>query len=205
MSYREWWPVEFEIAETAAGSTPAIAAVSKVVELSRREFNAHDGQPYRIEPNGGVALRHGDTVLGRGKLDRPPCFVFVSSRGLGFVGLDVYGYNYAYSKEGQREATAATIVSASGKIAHTARLPDLYSAAELMNYDATAGGLRWLNYRDPGWIDEKLGRVVIIGASSESQPNRLTRFLEWESGTISIGPTLKSQQEVSRLRESSGP
>ena len=111
----EWGPVEFEIAKVGMGNAPAKAVTGKVTDLSGREDAEGHTYPlgtYRITSR--VAVREGDHILGRGKLDRPPLCVLVSSSGLGFVGLDVYGYNYAYDEEGWKKATAAILINAGG-------------------------------------------------------------------------------------------
>jgi hypothetical protein len=199
--YGEWGPVEFEIAEIAKGSTPVNSVTSQVEFVD--EYNMEKGgQAYRIVPS-GVEVRPGDRVLGRGKLRRPRGVV-VSSSGLGFVGFDVYGFNHADDRDARKRAKAVLLVSASGKIIHTIGLHDIFSADELDGFDATAGGLDWLNTWIPGWIDEGKKRVVVIGNSSDAHRNRhLVRFIEWESGKGLVGTTLESQEEVSRLRDKS--
>lgn len=200
--YGEWGPVEYVLCECAADAAPIKPAKSKIVELSIDEYDAEKGgQLYEIIPNPKVSFRDGDKLLGHGTLKRPPLQIIVSDDGLGFACLDVYGYNYAYYDAGLKADNAVIIVSSRGKVIHRKRLLDLFTADELDGFDTSAGGMWWLNNRNPGWINDAKKQLVVVGAASESLPNRhLIKIIDWQTGRITIGATQNSQEAVKEFK-----
>ena len=200
--YGEWGPVEYIICQRGAGTPPVKPANSNVVEFGIDEYDKEKGgQLYEIKSNPNVSVRDGDKILGRGTLDRPPLHILISDDGLGFAGLDVYGYNYAYYDAGLKAENAVIMVSSTGKVIHRKRLIDVFTDDQLADFDTSAGGLCWLNNRNPGWINEEKNQLVIVGAASETKPNQyLVRFIDWQTGQITTGPTRNSQDAIKTLK-----
>jgi len=172
-------PVTFELVERKPGSPP----ISEVRDQA--DFD-------RVIPNPEVRVRDGDTVLGRGKLDRCPLYTLISSTGLGFVGLDVRGYNFG-DRLAQTDA-AVVIVDRTGKVRHRKDLIDLFSDGELYKFLHTAGGVGWLGVGG-GWIDERRREVVVVGSNygrGEKPIPRLFRIVGLEKGDVRNG----SEKEV---------
>ena len=208
-----WGAVEYAIAKRVVNSPPVKAAESKYVSpdgsrvLYPKVDELGNELPFEIEPNPNVRVRKGDKTLGVGKLNRPPFAVLVSDEELGFAGLGVYGYNnYAdYDKTGHLLAKnpndAVIIFSSRGKMLYRKTVVDLFSVEELDTFDFSSGGLRWLNYHVPGWINEAKQQLVVVGCPSETKPNRyLIRFIDWKTGEVTKGPTLNSEDAVKKLR-----
>src|SRR5262245_13949162 len=101
-------PVSCELGERKSGSPS--------VEPAEDEFDFE-----APKPNPAVKVREGDSVLARGKLKRCPRQILISSTGLGFVGLDVGGYNYGLRRSGD----AVVIVAKDGTARHRKDLIDL--------------------------------------------------------------------------------
>lgn len=196
--YGEWGPVEFIICQCGPDAPRVTPAKSKVVELGIEEYELEKGgQRYEIKPNPNVRVRDGDKIIGRGTLKRPPLHILVSDAGLGFTGLDVWGYNYAHYEAGLRSENAVVIVSSAGKVIHRRRLIDLFSDDELADFDTSSGGMWWLSRHIPGWINEEKKQLVLVAASSDAKPDHhLVRFIDWDNGQITSGPTLTSQNAV---------
>jgi hypothetical protein len=140
-------PVTFELAERKAG-TPSVT-------------EARDQEDFdRVIPNPEVRVRDGDTILGRGKLERCPLYTLVSSTGLGFVGLDVRGYNYGELRSGD----TVVIVNRKGEVRYRKDLIDLFTEGEIYRFLETAGGVGWLGVGG-GWIDEQRREVVVVSSN----------------------------------------
>jgi len=196
--FGQWGPVKYTICECATDSPPVKIARSKIVELGIDEYDhERGGQRYEIKANPNVNVRDGDRILGRGNLERPPLHILVSDTGLGFAGLDVYGYNYASLKADN----AVVIVSSNGKVIHRKRVTDLFTTDKIADFDTSAGGMFWLNYRNPGWINDAQKRLAVVGAASEAKPNRhIIRYIDWQTGEITNGRTQDSQKAIKKLR-----
>ena len=164
-------PIRFEIAERKPGTSPVTSAEDW--EESRRT----------VVPNPDVKVRDGDAVLGRGRLARCPLEILISSTGLGFVGLDVRGYNYGSLRSGD----ALVIVTKDGTVRHRKNLIDLFSEGELGQILHTAGGIVWCG---SGWIDEARQHVVVLSSAlgGEHKPiPRLLRVVSLETGQVQEG------------------
>jgi hypothetical protein len=143
-----------------------------------------------VKKNPEVRVRDGDKVLGSGKLERSPRLILISSTGLGFVGLDVRGYNYGDLQSGK----SVVVVASDGSMRHGKSLVDLFSPREIESFTETAGGISWLH---DGWIDEKRREAVVIGSrpwhddDGEGKPKplkpRLVRVVNMESGAVRKG------------------
>jgi hypothetical protein len=166
-------PVNFEFAERAPGSPPVHEAYD--------EYDVNDSD--RVVPNPEVKVREGDIVHGRAKLDRSPRRILISSTGLGFVGIDVGGYNYGLLRSGD----AVVIVGKDGTVRHRKDLIDLFTEEEVGRFLRTAGGVWWAG---GGWIDERLREVVIVSSDAGPQDNRiprLFRIVNMETGDVRPG------------------
>ena len=195
----EWGPVEFTICERAKDSPPLMSAKSNVVVLDD-EYDSKGGRLYKIEPNINVEARIGDHILGGGNLKRPPKSIVVSNEGLGFAGIDVWGYNYGHYDEGLKADDAIVIISANGKVIHRKSLVELFADKGLKDFETTAGGMFWSSSRNPGWIDDTLKQLVVVSAENAKQPSqRFVKYLDWQTGEITNGPTLNSDLEVNAL------
>jgi hypothetical protein len=163
----EGTPVTFEFAERRPASPPVFSAVS-------------GGSDGAIVPNTEVRVRERDVLLGRGSLERCPREILISSTGLGFVGLDVRGYNYG----DLRKNDAVVIVSRDGTVRHRKALIDLFSEKEVERFRHTAGGVFWCG---GGWIDETRKEVIVLGDRGwpEEKPiPQLFRSVNMETGTV---------------------
>lgn len=168
-------PVTFQIAERRPGSPPIAAA-------------ADEGEGFeKVVANPDVKVRDGDIVLGKGQLERCPGFILISSTGLGFVGLDVSGYNYG-SLENR---DALVIVSSDGTVRHRKALIDLFSAAEVSRFLRSAGGIWWCG---GGWIDERRKQVVVVGSDSGPEFRRVPRLFRVVD--LTTGEVRKADSEV---------
>ena len=83
-------------------------------------------------------------MLGKGSLDRCPRRFLISSTGLGFVGLDVSGFNNGFSIRG-----ALVVVSKDGTVRHRKDLIDLFDEGEIARFGRVSGGSlvvrRWMD------------------------------------------------------------
>src|SRR5262249_29824663 len=127
--------------------------------------------------------RDGDILLGKGNLERSPRRILISSTGLGFVGLDVRGYNYGSLKGGD----ALVVVSKDGTVRHRKDLIDLFSEAEVGRFPRTAGGVMWCG---GGWIDERRKQIIVVGPNfgpSDEPIPRLFRIVDMATGAVGDG------------------
>ncbi len=186
--FGEWGPVEFTICQRGTDTPRVTPTKSRIVEVESDEYAPEqDGQAYEIKADPGVNVRDGDKILGRGTLVRPPLHIVISDAGLGFAGLDVYGYNNAHRDSGRNADHAVIIVARTGKIIHRKRLVDLFSDGELAAFDTSAGGMWWLNDRTPGWIDDAKKQLIVVGATGEAKPDhRLVRLVDWQTGQVTM-------------------
>jgi len=133
--------------------------------------------------NAPAIVDQSDTILARGSLARCPRLLLISTTGLGFVGLDVRGYNYGLRRSGD----AVVIVGPDGKLRHKKDLIDLFRDAEIGQFLRSAGGTWWLG---GGWIDEKRRQVIVVGGREgrgEKSVPRLFRIVSMETGKASVG------------------
>jgi hypothetical protein len=163
-------PVTFDIVERKPGSPP-------VTPASYRERG-----PSTVASNSNVRVRERDIVLGRGKLARCPRIILISSTGLGFVGLDVRGFNYA----DMESRDALVVVARDGTVRHRKALIELFSKEDVARFRHTAGGVHWC---DGGWIDETRKVVVVLGGFTQEKQriHRLYRIVDLESGKVREG------------------
>jgi HEAT repeat protein len=182
-------PVTFEIAERKPGSPPV-------------KPSEDGGSDDAIVTNSEVSVREGDLVLGQGSLKRSPRLILVSSIGLGFVGLDVRGYNYGDLRSGD----TLVIVSTDGKVRHHKDLIDLFSEKEVNQFTRSVGGVFWLG---GGWIDEARREVIVVGSREwpdEKPIPRLFRIVNLETGVVRQGSsalilTALSERNLGALHE----
>ena len=168
--------VEFTLAETKPGAPPP-----PEVEDERYGFR-------QVKTNPEVKVREGDRIVGRGEFERVPSRIRISSTGLGFIGLDVRGYNFGDTKS----PNAMVIVAPNGTIRHRKCLKDLFSHSEIASFMVTAGGMFWAY---DGWIDEKRREAVVIGWSrgnddeeDEKKPKRYyIRVVNLDTGNVRLG------------------
>jgi hypothetical protein len=158
-------PVTFEIAEWRPESPPVA------------EVRDQLGGFKRVVVNPEVRVRDGDFLLGSGNLERCPGRILISSTGLGFVGLDVRGYNYGSLRSGD----ALVVVSKDGTVRQRKDLIDLFNESEMKRFMRTAGGVHWCG---GGWIDERRKQVIVVGARGPAveQVPRLFRIVDMETG-----------------------
>lgn len=172
-------PVEILLAERAIGASPA--------------------KPARGNGSPDVKVREGDTLHGRVELKRAPSQIVISSTGLGFVGLDVRGYNFAWPGERKRTDNAVVHVTQAGEVNFRKDTLDLFDAGEMNLFRATAGGVWWCG---GGWFDDARKQFVIVSAEMESKPKqRLFRVLDLDSGELAKGgpePVVTALKEVNR-------
>lgn len=163
-------PVSFELAERKPGSKPVFDA---------EDFWKGD----EVVGNPDVKVREGDLVHGRGKLERCPREVLISSNGSGFVGLDVRGYNYGHLRSGN----ALVIVAKDGAVRHGLNLIDLFREDDVENFQHTAGGVDWLG---AGWIDDRRGQVIVVSTNrgnADERIDRLFRIVNLQTGKVRPG------------------
>jgi hypothetical protein len=149
-----WGPVELTIAQRLAGTPPVIASRSKITEVM--------GKGYFIQsfPGQEIAVRKGDRILGRVRIDIPPGAVLVSSTGLGVVLLDIYGGNYTFFS---RDDPALTIITLEGKILYRKTLQSLFTTEQIATFYRTGSNTAfWLQ---AAWIDEDRLEIVVVGRS----------------------------------------
>ncbi len=166
-------PVTFEIAEMKAGTAPVT-----------NQGDADEDDDSSVD-NPVVNVRDGDRVHGRGEFKRCPLKLLVSSTGLGFVGIDIRGYNFADRRDSDRDALV--IVNPSGGVRHRKNLFDLFSDAEITHFQGTAGGVSW---SDSGWIDERRREAVIVTSLLAMPDGTVTRYFRGvglESGAVRKG------------------
>ncbi len=162
-------PVDFVIVERRPDSPP----------VGAEEEGMGDGlEDTKLIP--GVKVREGDKVLGRGQLDRAPSEVLLSSTGLGFVGLGVWGHNFG----ARRGVTAVVVVGPDGAIRHRKDLADLFDEPEIARFWESTGSVHW---RRGGWIDERRRRVIVIGAARNT--STFLRVVDLADGRVTKGTT----------------
>lgn len=162
--------VGFEYAERKPGS-PVVTDVEDIVDPDNHR---------RVIPNPNVRVRDGDRIHGRGELRRCPGTILISSTGLGFVGLDVGGYNF-----GNRNSDDAFVaVRADGTVGVRKRLSDLFSEPQIDRFYRTAGGVHWCG---GGWIDEGRRLAIVVSSNYGNRDEvlpRLFRTVHWENGAV---------------------
>jgi hypothetical protein len=102
---------------------------------------------------------------------------------MGFVGLDVRGYNYGSLRSGD----AVVVVAKDGTVRHRKDLIDLFSEAEVERFFRSAGGVWWCG---GGWIDEARKEVVVVSSGmgpGMSGRKRLFRVVSLETGNVRDG------------------
>lgn len=167
-------PVEVSIAERRSGSPPVVAARATPDDEASPEEN--DSQ---------IKVREGDILHGRVRLERVPAEIIISSTGLGFIGLDVFGYNYAWPDRRHRTNDAVVYVTSDGNVKFRKDTLDLFSDDEMSQFGSTAGGVWWC---DGGWFDERDKQFVIVGSRMKAKPKeRFFRVLNLETGELSQG------------------
>ena len=160
--FGEWGPTAFTVARQAPG-TAAVTSARAYIENLDLYDSARGGQRYKMLENPEVSVRPGDTVLGRGTFEIPPRVVLVSSEGLGFVTLDLYGDNLPFIHSG-RGGHAVVVVSPKGKLRHAKKLSDVFTGAEIRRFGTSAGSISWLR---GGWINEDRQELVLVGGNDE--------------------------------------
>ena len=131
-----------------------------------------------VAVNPEVTVRDGDILLGKGSLARCPGRILISSTGLGFVGLDVLGYNYGSLRSGD----ALVVVANDGTVRHRKCLIELFSEGEVARFMRSAGGVWWCG---GGWIDEGRRQIIVVGSGSgrrDERIPRLFRIVDMETG-----------------------
>jgi hypothetical protein len=164
-------PITFEIAERKPGSPP-------VEEVEDRSKGLRE-----VEANPEVKVRDGDLVLGKGNLERCPSRILISSTGMGFVGLDVRGYNYGTLRSGD----AVVVVAKDGTVRHRKDLIDLFSEDEIAQFMKSAGGVWWCG---GGWIDEARKEIIVVGSNwggGDVVVPRMFRIVDMETGKVRKG------------------
>ena len=136
-------------------SGPVTFAYGKRLEGTAPVTN--ESNRFREPANPRVAFRQGDTLICRGKLERAPSRLLVSSSGLGFVTLGEYT-----GIGDPNRPNAITIVSPAGKILHRFSMKDLFPHHVVHHFSHTSGGIHWL---DGAWIDESKKELVVLGTS----------------------------------------
>jgi hypothetical protein len=157
-------PIAFEIVERRPGSAPVAA--------TREPYREEEGA--KPEP---VSVREGDLVLGKGILDRAPRWIVISSTGLGFVGVDVYGHNFAELRNGH----ALVVVSKDGVVRHHKDLIDLFTESEVGGFMRSTGSVHWIG---GVWIDERRKEVIVVSSPTGLWRGRLYRIVNMESGQV---------------------
>jgi hypothetical protein len=162
-------PVAFEIVERRQGSAP-VAAVSDPDRYERASGGKATSEP--------VTVRKDDLVLGKGTLDRAPRMIVISSTGLGFVGVDVYGHNFGELRNGH----AVVVVSKDGVVRHRKDLIDLFTESEVGGFFHTTGSVHWIG---GVWIDERRKELVVVSMPSGLLfPRRLYRTVDMGTGRV---------------------
>ena len=150
----DYGPVTITIAERAKGS----AAVQPAMATDR------DGDSYRATVDPKIRVRDGDTVHGQIVLDVPPGIILVSSKGLGIVTLDVYGFN-----EGQDAIkNAVRVYSLKGELQHRTARTEIFDSKAETQFPRIDGSTWWVG---AAWIDEKRDHVVIVGKTRSEKPD----------------------------------
>jgi len=184
--FGEWGPTAFAVAERAPGTPPVTAAKADFENLA-----GQGGRYYRMHEDPDVTVRPGDVVHGRGRFETPPRVVLVSSTGLGFVALDVYGPNIPIVSEG-RGGHAVLVFSLRGTLCHAKKLSDLFTSDEIGRFRSNGSTLSWLR---GGWINEDRQDLVIVGGNDE------LRVLNLASGEVRNG----GEEDVVRGLSSADP
>jgi hypothetical protein len=185
-----WGPVELTIAQRAPGALPVIRAEAKVVEVAGK------GYVYESYPGREIAVRKGDTIRGRARLDVPPGGMLVSTSGLGVVLFDIYGGNHTLFS---RQDPALTTIRIDGKILQRKTLQSLFAAKQISAFHRTSSNTTfWL---DLAWIDEEKHEVVIVANSEVERANQPITVVGFESGAVRQG----SRDEIVRAIRSMNP
>jgi HEAT repeat protein len=188
--FGEWGPTAFTVAERAPNTPPVRSAQAYIENLGRYEPD-RGGQHYRMLENPEVAVRPGDVVHGRGVFETPPRVVLVSSRGLGFVTLDLYGPNLPFVCDGLG-GHAVVAVSLEGKLRVAKTLSDLFTEDQIGRFPSNGASISWLR---GGWINEGQAELVLLGAGNE------LRVVNLVSGHVRQG----DEQDVVRGLDSQDP
>lgn len=160
-------PISFEIVERRPESGP--------VSSTRSAYRYESAAGAKPEP---VVVREGDVVLGKGSLDRAPRWIVVSSTGLGFVGVDVYGHNLGELRNGH----ALVVVSRDGSVRHHKNLIELFNESEVNGFMRSTGSVHWAG---AVWIDERRKQVVVVSSPSGLfRRQRLYRIVDMETGKV---------------------
>jgi hypothetical protein len=141
-------PVSLRIAERRLGSTRVAAATARVTIA---------GGYYIMSGNSDVIIRDGDIVHGEVLLPEPPSTIFVLSKGMGVILLDLYGFNAAVAS--RQGSSAVTIFSAKGELRCHFKLGELFGESVLPDFKRADGLVYWLDY---AWIDESRKLLVIV-------------------------------------------
>jgi hypothetical protein len=137
------------------------------------------GRAYEIRDDSDVTVRPGDVVVGWGMIDRPPRELYVLSKGNGFLGLDVYAYNFNASPTEQRLLPAIRIFNAKGTVVRRVHLPDLFDQGER---DRLFTGTNWLRSY---WINEAKAKLTTTTGYFEYGPRTpLLRSVDLNSGAV---------------------
>src|SRR5262249_54568046 len=103
--YFPYGPVTLTIAQRRKGSPPVRSASARWP----------DGSSFHATVDPAIRVRDGDTVHGRIELEGPPSVILVSSKGMGIVTLDDYGFNALGPKAGRNDLV---VYSLKGKVLH---------------------------------------------------------------------------------------
>lgn len=192
-------PVAFTTAEQQPDSPVVSSARDKRPDLGK--FDKSRGlEQWDIIRDPNVKVRKGDRILGRGRLERAPLYVHVSSSGLGFVTLDVHGYNY----RDLQTPNAVVIIANDGTVRHRKNWADIFNKEEVALFTVSAGGAWWLR---ASWIDEVHRQVVVVGRAytnredairDEGPKKYLYRTVSFETGQVQHST---SAEVISALRQ----
>ena len=107
-----------------------------------------------------------------------PAQIVISSTGLGFVGVDVYGHNFGELRNGH----ALVVVSKDGVVRHRKDLIDLFTEAEVGGFPRSTGSVHWIG---GVWFDERRKEIVVVSSPSGLfWPRRLYRIVDMETGKV---------------------
>lgn len=178
--------VRYDFAKRAPGSPP--------VTFEETDFKlvGDFGDGFTEESNPKVRVRAGDRLLGQGILPLAPSEVIISSTGLGFVTLDVYGY----ARGTVEDPNSLVIVSGDGILQYRKSMRELFSDVELELLGEKVGTVHW---SAGGWIDEQRECVIIVSQRPEfaGEDARDQRFLK--KVDLSTGEVEKASYEEIRI------
>lgn len=179
-------PVELKIVQHNPRDLPILPGRARVVEVQGLDT------VYEMQAGERVAVREGDVVLGRLKLDDPPSTILISSTGLGLVLLDLYGLNYTLFS---RKDPAITVVSLKGKILHQRSLFSLFSEKEIPLFQRSLSNcIFWLRC---AWIDEEKQQIVVVGRNSTLKGTDPVAVISFQEGTVRPGGTKEVMRAIS--------